>query len=138
MRRIDICYATRLREQFLSRYFNSERAKVIFIPFDSDFKIQRVFQSHIIESEDTQQLNQLLNVDIGTIIFENVDYTIYTNWKMNTFLSWIEAIKDPSVRFLLHFSNPDSKFILPVKERLDALLLHYSKSLFRANDFPER
>lgn len=128
-------YATRLREQFLARYFNSERAKVIFLPFDSDSKIQRAFQSHIIESEETQELNQLLKLDIGTIIFENMDYFIYSNGKMNTFLTWIEAIRDPSIKLLLHFSNPDSKFILPVKERLDALLLHYSKSLFRANEF---
>ncbi|MEX2683249.1 MAG: hypothetical protein Q6373_016865 [Candidatus Sigynarchaeota archaeon] len=116
---------------FLERVFlDGKRGKVIFFTSDQTAAISDTFQKLIIGeiSHEGQ-----FNIVPGTIIFENMDRLIYSESKLKSFLEWIKAVTIPDLKFILHFSNPNSKFILPLKEELDALMFHYSNSFLKNN-----
>ncbi len=124
------------KEKYLKNiYLNPDRPKVLFFPEDRNSRIRYTFDK-LIFNDESLDFNSKFNFKV--IIFENIDRFIYSSPKLDVFLEWINIIEEKDVQFILHFSNPNSEFILPLKNELDALMLHYSHSFLKSHEYVNR
>ena len=74
-------------------------------------------------------------IDIGYVIFENVDYFINSEYTARKFIEWLKLFSLKGIKFLFHFSNPQSKFIDILAEELDSEVLSFNNSFLKNNNF---
>lgn len=69
------------------------------------------------------------SIDLGLVIFENVDLYVNSKYTAERFLKWISNYLGSEIKFLFHFSNPNSKFINLVKNKTHSFLIPFNKNL---------
>lgn len=88
-------------------------------------------KSRIIEllkniSIDEKQIDVEICLDIGLIIFENVDRFCDSYFNCNIFLEWLKPMLEKGVNFIFHFSNPESIYIDFIKNETKSLFIPWS------------
>lgn len=68
-------------------------------------------------------------LDVGLVIFENVDLYINSKYTYENFIKWIKKYEDKNIHFLFHFSNPTSKFIDLIKKETDSFVIPFNVNL---------
>lgn len=83
--------------------------------------------------DDRKLSNLNVKIDLGLILFENVDRFVYSEYSCQLFLRWISDLLDRGTRFLFHFSNTESKFIQSIKSEIETLVIPFGPNLLRSN-----
>lgn len=91
-----------------------------------DFVIERLIT-------DERAFDNPITIDIGLIIFENIDRFVYSQYRTELFLKWLYPLLDRGIRFIFHFTNPESKFIKTIKEATNSLVVPFGTSMLRTN-----
>ena len=69
------------------------------------------------------------SIDVGLVIFENVDLYVNSRYTFDRFLKWIHKYLDNGIKFVFHFSNPNSKFVDLLKNETDSFVIPFNKNL---------
>jgi hypothetical protein len=128
-------YLPRAKRDFRQRYIqhleknflDSHNPKILVSQDDRkiDFVIERLVT-------DERAFYNPITIDIGLIIFENIDRFVYSQYSTELFLKWLSPL-DREIRFIFHFSNPESKFIKTIKEATNSLVVPFGTSILRTN-----
>jgi len=88
-------------------------------------KIYDFYEKVIIDNTVYGNVNTI--IDPGLLIFENVDRFIYSDYSARLFYEWVSTqLSDKKI--LLHFSNPESRYISTIKQKTDSLVVPMLKS----------
>jgi len=117
-------YIQHLRENFLE----SHKPKILVSK--GDRRIDNIIE-RLVTDEGT--FDNPIRIDIGVIIFENIDMFVYSQYSTELFLKWLSPLLDREVRFIFHFANPDSKFIKTIKEATNSLVVPFGTAVLRSN-----
>lgn len=117
-------YIQHLRENFLE----SPEPKILLSQED---RIDDIIKKLVIDEETFDNVE--VGIDIGLIIFENVDRLVHSQYSTELFLKWILPLLDRGVRFIFHFANPESKFIQTIKEETNSLVVPFGTAVLRSN-----
>lgn len=117
-------YIQHLRENFLE----SHKPKILVSK--GDRRIDNIIE-RLVTDEGT--FDNPIRIDIGLIIFENIDMFVYSQYSTELFLKWLSPLLDRGVRFIFHFANPDSKFIKTIKEATNSLVVPFGTAVLRSN-----
>lgn len=117
--------------KFKEQFFDENYPKILFnqsknIRF-SDSITNLNLENEKIHTAKTQKLG------IGNIIFENLDYFVYSSYKFESFANWIREFRDDNHRFVFHISNPNYKLLVQLKELFNAYVLYFPFSFIKAN-----
>jgi len=113
------------------RFLNRVEPKILLYYNEQSNRISNVIEKITLDEVKLDNLN--VEIDIGLIIFENVDRFIYSSYSSQIFLKWITPLLEKDVKILFHFSNPLSKYIQLIKENVDSFVLQFGPSLLRYN-----
>ena len=124
-------YKKRYIKEQKNRFLNRAKPK-IFLYYDEHSNcISSVIKKITLDDGKLDNLN--VEIEIGMVIFEDVDRFINSSYSSKVFLKWISPLLEKNVRILLHFSNPFSKYIQLMKEKIDSLVLQFEPSSLRCN-----
>ena len=75
-----------------------------------------------------------INMNIGCIIFENVDRFVNSDFTSKAFLNWISKFLNSNINFIFHFSNPESPYIDFIKDQTDSFVIPFNTGLLKNNN----
>ena len=116
--------------QDLNLRLNDDDPKVILCTEDNLDIIDNLSEIQIGTSENSNNDSETL-IDVGLVIFENVDVYANSRYTTKKFLKWIKEYQERGIRFLFHFSNPNSKFISSVRDETNSLVLPFNFDLIK-------
>jgi len=129
-------YLPRATQDFKRRYiqhqkenFLESRKPKILLSL-ADRRIDDIIE-RLVTDEGT--FDSPIRIDIGLIIFENVDRFVHSQYSTELFLKWLSPLLDRGVRFIFHFANPESMFIKIIKEATNSLVVPFGTALLRSN-----
>ena len=129
-------YLPRATQDFKRRYiqhqkenFLESRKPKILLSL-ADRRIDDIIE-RLVTDEGT--FDSPIRIDIGLIIFENVDRLVHSQYSTELFLKWLSPLLDRGVRFVFHFANPESMFIKIIKEATNSLVVPFGTALLRSN-----
>lgn len=129
-----IPYLPRANRKFKKSFNNvalikSSCPKIILESEKKLFKIEDKLKS-IFENN-----NKLENfeMDLGLIILENADRFFNSKTKCLNFIKWVKTELKPDILLLLHFTNPNYKFIQLFQEELNFIILPFNQSILKNN-----
>jgi hypothetical protein len=128
IRRVKRQYIQHQKENFLK----SDGARILLHYDENNSRISNFIEKITLDNEKLDNIN--INIDIGLVIFENVDRFAHSSYSSQIFLKWISSLLEKGVRTLFHFSNPLSKYIQVIKEYTDSYVLQFGPSLLRYNE----
>ena len=131
-------YLPRARKSFKKKYIQGLKdnflkkkgPKILLHSDENNTRISNVIEKITIDEE---KIDIHRNIEIGLVIFENVDRFVYSSYSTQIFLNWLCPLLKKNIRLLFHFSNPLSKHIQVIKEQTDAYVLQLGPSLLRYN-----
>jgi len=124
-------YKRKYIEMQRNRFLNRAEPKIFLYYDEHSNRISNVIKKIILDEEKLDNLN--VDIEIGMVIFENVDRFVYSSYSSQIFLKWIAPLLERDVRILIHFSNPLSKYIHIIKEHTASYVLQFGPSLLRHN-----
>jgi len=93
----------------------------IFLDFDEKSnKINEIIKNLVI---DDKSIDVESKINLGLVIFENVDRFINSKFSSKVFFKWIKPLLDKKIQIIFHFSNTESKYINLLKERSNSFVL---------------
>jgi len=127
-------FKRKIKEQIpylLQKFLNTKQPKVLFYQ-NKDLKL-------ISKMENIRYFNDLIsnshvNLNIKNIIFENIDFVIYNQYRYENFLKWINTCMDENNRYIFHISNPNYKLLNLLKEDFEANVLYFPYSFLKTNE----
>lgn len=119
-------YLQSLKEDLIS----SDTPKILLNDSLNLTKVYNTVESIFIGDEE---INSDFDLDIGCIIFENADRYLSSEAKAKNFVEWLGDTVGNDVKFLVHFSNSNLKFIPYFKESINALLIPFTGNILRNN-----
>ena len=129
-------YLPRATQNFKRRYIQHQKENFLesrkpkILLSRADRKIDDIIE-RLVTDEGT--FDSPIRIDIGLIIFEHIDMFVYSQYSTELFLKWLSPLLDKGVRFIFHFSNPESKFIKIIKEATNSLVVPFGTALLRSN-----
>lgn len=127
-RRLRQRYAVRQEDNFT----DNQKPKILLY---HDNKGNRLFKNIKNLIIDKKKIKGNLELDLGCIIFENLDRFVYSDYTANMFLKWLKELLPKNTRFIFHFSNPQQmKYINKLKEATNSLVLPFSTNLLKNNE----
>ena len=112
--------------------FQDKRKPKILLYSDNDGnRLIKSIKSIIL---DESKITENIDIKIGTIIFENVDRFIYSDYTADCFLKWLKDVISDDINLIFHFSNPQSRFINYIKENTNSLVIPGNNSLLKNNN----
>jgi len=129
--------ATRwLKQRYIQKqkknFLEKNGPKILLQCDENNSRISNVIKKITLNEGKLDNLN--IEIEIGLVIFENVDRFVYSSYSLQIFLKWISTLLEKNVRLLIHFSNPLSKYIKPIKEHTNSYVLQFVPSLLRYNE----
>lgn len=124
-----------IKERQRKNFLESNKPKILLYYDDKGIKITETINNLIL---DKSKLKNEVNIDIGCIIFENVDRFIRSKYMADFFIKWLQILLDKKINFIFHFSNPESIFINDIKKATNSLVLPLNFSLIRNNIIKEK
>lgn len=101
-------------------FLKSDKPK-IFLDYDEkSAKITETIKK-LITDEKSVDVNS--KIDLGLVIFENVDRFINSKFSSKTFYKWIKPLLEKKIQLIFHFSNTESKYIDKLKKETNSLVL---------------
>lgn len=129
-------YLPRATQNFKRRYIQHQKENFLesrkpkILLSRADRKIDDIIE-RLVTDEGT--FDSPIRIDIGLVIFENIDMFVYSQYSTELFLKWLSPLLDRGVRFIFHFANPESKFIKIIKEATNSLVVPFGTALLRSN-----
>jgi hypothetical protein len=112
-------------------FLESETPKILFYQDKKGTRILKNIQNLIIGKK---KINENIDINIGCVIFENMDRFIYSNNSVKIFLKWLKENLPKDTRFIFHFSNPQQlEFINKFKNATNSLVLPFTFNLLNNN-----
>lgn len=100
-----------------------------------DNKGNRIFKNIKNLIIDKRKIKSEAKLDLGLIIFENLDRFIYSDYTSRIFLKWLKELLPKNTRFIFHFSNPrQMKFINQLKDATNSLVLPFTTNILQNNN----
>lgn len=118
-------------DQQEENYFKGDKPKILLYYDENETKIAQTLEN--IVSNNSGRKKQV-NIEIGCVIFENVDRFVRSKIMAESFLNWINALLEKKVNIIFHFTNPDSIFIEYFRKESNSLVLPFNFSLLRNNN----
>ena len=115
----------KISQELIKRLENSEPKVLLFT--EDELKIIDDVSEVQIDSKSTT-LNDS-SLDLGLVIFENVDLYVNSRFTTKKFLDWIKKYQEKGIRCLFHFSNPNSKFIDVIKKETNSFVIPLNQDL---------
>jgi len=128
IRRVKQQYVQYQKDNFLKK----DGPKILLHADENNNRISSVIEKITLDEGKLDNLN--VNIEIGLVIFENVDRFVYSPYSSQIFLKWISTLLERNVRVLIHFSNPLSNYIQVIKEHADSYVLQFGPSLLQHNE----
>ena len=126
----------RVKQQYIQRqkdnFLKSDAPKILLHSDENNSRISNVIEKITLDESKLDNLS--VDIEIGLVIFENVDRFVYSSYSSQIFLKWISSLLERDVRVLFHFSNPLSKYIQVIKEHTDSYVLQFGPSSLRHNE----
>jgi len=126
----------KIKQQYIQyqkdNFIKSKGPKILLCYDENNSRISNIIEKIIFDEGKLDKLN--VHIEIGLVIFENVDRFVYSLYSSQLFLKWITSLLQNNVRLLFHFSNPLSKYIQIIKEHTDSYVLQFEHSLLRYNE----
>ena len=117
-----------------SKLTSEECPKIILNGSDNLTKIQKSINGIYIDDNKIEEgPNDLSNLDVGCIIFENADKYINSEFKAKNFVEWLNENVDKNVMILLHFSNSNLNFIPLLKDATNSLVIPFDRTILKNN-----
>jgi len=113
-------------------FLKGDGPKILLYCDENNSCISNVIEKITLDDGKLENLN--VDIDIGLVIFENVDRFVHSSYSSRIFLKWISSLLEKNVRILFHFSNPLSKYIQLIKENTESYVLQFGPSLLRYNE----
>ena len=113
------------QSEIMVRLENEEPKVLLFT--EDELKIIEDISDVLIDSKSSTLKDTSL--DIGLVIFENVDLYVNSRFTAEKFLKWIKKYQERGIRCLFHFSNPNSKFIEVIKKETDSFVIPINSDL---------
>ncbi|MBI5458972.1 hypothetical protein [Methanobacterium sp.] len=125
-----------LKQRYISRqednFVDNNKSKILLYHDNKGNKIFKSIKNLII---DKKKIQSDLKLDLGLIIFENLDRFIYSDYTYRIFLKWLKELLPKSTRFIFHFSNPrQMKYINQLKDATNSLVLPFTTNLLQNNE----
>jgi len=115
-----------LRKKYIERetknFFNTDRSR-IFLSYDDKFI--DFIDDYLIDDDIYNNINMAVNPKL--IIVENIDRFIHSDYNAKLFNKWISSMPE-DMRMILHFSNPQSKYIDLIKKENNSLVIPMLKN----------
>lgn len=126
-------YKEKFKKTQKKNFLNKECPRILLYYDENDTRISNFIEKIEFDQEVVDDIN--VKIEIGLIIFENVDRFIYSKTTFEKFLEWIDPLLEKDIRLIFHFSNPFSEYIreLHEYEKLDSLVLPFGPILLRNN-----
>lgn len=112
-------------------FSDNEKPKILLY---HDNKSSKVIESINNVVLDSGNLDKSIKMELGCIIFENMDRFVYSDYTYRYFLKWIKELLNQNVNLIFHFSNPYSKFINEIKESTNSVVLSSDLNLLNNNN----
>ena len=112
----------------LNNRLNDDEPKILLCTEDNLDIINNLSEIHIGSVDNSKKIHDNL-IDVGLVIFENVDLYANSRYTTNKFLKWIREYQERGIKFLFHFSNPNSKFIHIIKNETNSLVVPFNFDL---------
>lgn len=126
----------RVKQQYIQcqkdNFLKSDGPKILLHCDENNSRISNVIEKITLDEGKLDNLN--VDIEIGLVIFENIDRFVYSPYSLRIFLEWISHLLEKNIRILFHFSNPLSKYIQVIKEHTDSYVLQFGPSLLRYNE----
>lgn len=115
-----------------NNFADNEKSKILLYHDNNGNRIFKNIKNLII---DKKKITGNLELDLGCIIFENLDRFIYSDYTTNMFLKWLKELLPKDTRFIFHFSNPRNlEFISKFKDKTNSLILPCTTNLLQNNE----
>lgn len=107
--------------KFQEENFLKSGKPIIFLDYDEkSSKIAETIKKLI---TDDKSIDVNSEIDLGLVIFENVDRFINSKFSSKTFYKWIKPLLEKKIQLIFHFSNTESKYIDALKKETKSLVL---------------
>ncbi|MGC9517489.1 MAG: hypothetical protein ACP5C3_07320 [Methanomicrobiales archaeon] len=117
-------YVERLKQRF-----TSSTGPKIFLYGDNNIKIIESVSNIFLDNKT--KFKQKLEMDLGCIIFENVDRYVNSKYTSEKFIHWINEYLNDDIHFIFHFANTNSPFIDHIKEKTNSFVIPFNKGILR-------
>ncbi len=124
-------YKRKYVETQKKRFLNRDEPKIFLYYDEHSNRISNAIEKITLDEGKLNDLN--VDIEIGLVIFENIDRFVHSSYSSEIFLKWISSLLERNVRVIFHFSNPLSKYIQLLKERTDSFVLQFEPSFLRHN-----
>lgn len=115
-----------------NNFADNNKSKILLYYDNKGNKIFKNIKNLIINKK---KIKSNLELDLGCIIFENLDRFIFSDYTANVFLKWLRELLPKDTRFIFHFSNPRQlKFINKLKNETNSLVLPFTNNLLQNNE----
>jgi len=118
-------------QQQKKNFLETSSPKILLYYDENNSRITNTIEKIILDDGRLDGLS--VGIDIGLVIFENVDRFVNSQYSTQLFLKWISPLLNKRINLLFHFANPESKFIQTIKEESDSLVIPFGHSLLRSN-----
>ena len=111
------------------RFIRNDSSKILLFPSNTIKKIDTIDKIFFNKKDFVET-----NFDIGLVILENIDRFIFSEYSLNSFIKWIDTFMEKKVRFLFHFSNTESEYINPLKNKTKSRVIPFNSHFLQDND----
>lgn len=115
-------------DQQEENYFKGDKSKILLYCDENETKITQTLEK-IVSTKSGRK--KQVNIDLGCVIFEDVDRFVRSKTMADSFLNWIKDLLERKVNIIFHFTNPDSIFIEYFRKETNSLVLPFNFSLLR-------
>ena len=123
-------YKKKYIERLKNNFTESNGAKVLLY---SDNGTRIVDNVNSILLDNKTKFKQKMSIDLGCIIFENVDRYVNSPYTSKKFIHWIQEYLNEGINFVFHFSNPNSPFIDFIREKTDSFVVPFNSGILTNN-----
>lgn len=117
-------------DQQEANYFKGDKPKILLYYDETATKITETLENIVSNKSEKKRID----IDIGCIIFENVDRFVRSKIMADSFLNWINTLLEKKINIIFHFTNPNSIFIEQFRKATNSLVLPCNFSLLKNND----
>lgn len=114
------------------KLFLIEDKPKVLLYSDNGIRMVENISSLIFDNVKIKENN--INMNIGCIIFENVDRFVNSEFTSKAFINWINKFLNSNINFIFHFSNPESQYIDFIKEQTDSFVIPFNTGLLKNNN----
>ncbi|WP_321421773.1 hypothetical protein [uncultured Methanobacterium sp.] len=125
-------YYIKLQEE---NFLNSDKPKIFLDYEEKSIRITETIEK-LITPDKSIEINS--KIDLGLVIFENVDRFINSKHSSKAFYKWIKPLLEKKIQIIFHFSNTESKYIDALKNESNSFVLPLNHTILANESIKEK